>query len=91
VKVVRAALVLIWLSVVTAGAGAYLRQLSPNYEQWQLQEMGKIARHTDGPLIAAAFGTHWRFEVVIDTVFAMVFTLGMLVSSSLIRRGPNPA
>lgn len=89
-KLGRTALALIWLSVATAGTGAYLRQLSPEYERWQVQELGELAKRTDGPLIAAAFGTHWRFEVFIDTVLALVFTLGMLASSPLIRRGPNP-
>jgi hypothetical protein len=90
-KLGRTALVLIWLSVTAAGAGAYLRQRSHDYERWQLQELSKIARRSDGPLIAAAFGTHWGFEVFVDTVLAAVFTNGMLVCSSLIRRGPNPA
>ena len=76
------------MSVVFIFLGANQRNLSPRFQAYERSLIHEFHEsNPNSPGIGVAFATNPLFETSLAIVFAMVFTVGVIVSRSLVRLG----
>lgn len=78
----------VWMSVIFIFLGAHQRNLSPRFQSYErrlIDDFHDSNPHSPG--IGIAFATDPLFETSLAFVIAMVFTVGLILSRSLVRLG----